>query len=205
MDHTTKFLSQVRCIPMAKALSVHQVPLLAQALRESGLKVVNVSQQIGEGRLLVHELAKHYPDILVGGGNVQSVEQAEKAIEAGAKFIFSPLFDDEMVKLCQQHRVPIFPVTTDSELCKRMHLDVLGFYPFEKLGGFPVIDRMGSEHNLKFIVAGHILEEEMASYLDNPHILAMTGSWMLDKSAIAANNWIAITEALKRARKWSLE
>ena len=190
---------------MAKAFRPIQAPSLAAALRESGLKVLNVSQQMQEGNLLVRALAKDYPDILVGGGNVQTLEEAPRAIEEGASFIFSPVFDEKMIKYCMSQKVSIFPVTTDGEKCRKMNLDVLGFYPVDKLGGFPVIDKLGEEFKLKFIVAGHITELDMDTFLDNPHVLAMTGSWMFDKGAIAANNWKEITESLKRARKWVLE
>ena len=202
MDNTTTILSRLRCIPMAKAFTQEQAPSLAAALRESGLKVLNISQQIQEGHLLLRTFAKDYPDILVGAGNVQTLEEAQKAIVEGAKFIFSPVFNEEMIKLCISRKISIFAVTTDGNKCRRMGLDVIGFYPVDKLGGFPVIDKLAEEFKLKFIVAGHIQEEEMDAFLDHANILAMTGSWMFDKAAIAANNWQAITESLKRARKW---
>lgn len=187
---------------MAKAFRPNQAPSLAAALRESALKVVNVSQQNQDGSLLLRVLARDYSDILAGGGNVQTLDEAQKAIDAGAKFIFSPVFDEEMINLCKSRKVSIFPVTTDGSLCRKMDLDVLGFYPVDKLGGFPVIDKLGEEFKLKFIVAGHITELDMDSFLDNPNVLAMTGSWMFDKGAVAANNWKEITENLKRAAKW---
>jgi len=189
---------------MAKVLRPAQAPSLAAALRESGLKVVNVSMQMPEGSLLIRALTNDYPDILVGAGNVQTLEEAQKAIEEGAKFIFSPVFDVAMIKYCQNHKTSIFPVTTDGGQCRKMNLDVIGFYPVDKLGGFPVIDKLGEEFKLKFIVAGHITELQMDTFLDNPHILAMTGSWMFDKGSVAADNWKEITESLKRARKWAL-
>ena len=205
MDNTTSILSRIRCIPMAKAFRPNQAPSLAAALRESGLKVINVSQQMQEGPLLVRALARDYPDILVGAGNVQTLEEAQKAIDEGAKFIFSPVFDEAMIKYCKSRKISIFPVTTKGNLARKMNLDVLGFYPVDKLGGFPVIDKLGEEFKLKFIVAGHITELEMDTFLDHDHILAMTGSWMFDKGAVAADNWKEITESLKRARKWVVE
>ncbi len=189
---------------MAKVFTSDQAPSLAAALRESGLKVVNVSQQMQEGPLLVRALARDYPDILVGAGNVQTLEEAQKAIDEGAKCIFSPVFDEAMIRYCWGHKTTILPVTTDGMKCKKMHLDVIGFYPVDKLGGLPVIDKLGDDFKLKFIVAGHITEQEMDTFLDNPNVLAMTGSWMFDKGAVAANNWKEITESLKRARKWVL-
>jgi len=187
---------------MAKAFTPEQAPSLAAALRESALKVINVSQQMQEGNLLVRALTKDYPDILVGAGNVQTLEEAKKAVEVGVRFIFSPVFDREMIKYCQGHKVSIFPVTTDGENCMRMNLEAIGFYPVDKLGGLPVINKLGEAFKLKFIVAGHITEGDMDTFLDNPHVLAITGSWMFDKGAVAENNWKEITEGLKRARKW---
>ena len=190
---------------MAKAIMPDQAPSLAAALRESGLKIVNVSVQVQEGNLLLHALAKDYPDILVGAGNVQTLEEAKTAIEEGAKFIFSPVFNEAMIKYCKSRKIAIFPVTTDGTLTRKMNLDVIGFYPVDTLGGFPVIDKLGEAFKLKFIVAGHITELEMDTFLNHDHILAMTGSCMFDKGVIAANNWKEVTESLKRARKWVIE
>lgn len=203
MDHTTKLLSRYRCIPMAKIFMADQASALADALRESELKVINVSQQVQEGSLLLRSLAKDHADILVGAGNVQTLAEAEKAIDEGARFIFSPLFHEGMIKLCQRQKISIFPATVDGQLCRRTDVSVVGFFPVEKLGGFPVIDRLGEEFKLKFIVAGGITEEDMATYLEHDHVIAMTGSWMFDKGAVAAGNWAVTTERLKRARAWS--
>ncbi len=205
MDHTTHIMARLRCIPMAKDFTPDQAPLLAAALRESGLKALNISQQSEGGSLLLRTLARDYPDILVGAGNVQTLEQAHMAIEEGAQFIFSPVWSKQMIKHAKKHKVSIFPVTTDGAKCRRLHLDVIGFYPVATLGGLPVIDTLGEAFKLKFIVAGHITEEDMGTFLANPHVLAMTGSWMFPKEAIAANNWKAITENLKRARTWVIE
>lgn len=106
MGHTTRILSRLRCIPMAKAIRLNQVSSLAAALRESGLKVVNVSQQNQDGSLL-RVLARDYSDML-GGGNVQTLDEAQKAIDAGAKFIFSPVFNEEMINLCKGEKFSSF-------------------------------------------------------------------------------------------------
>lgn len=66
---------------MAKAIRPTQAPSLAAALRESGLKVINISQQMQEGSLLLRALVQDYPDILAGAGNVQTLEEAQKAVD----------------------------------------------------------------------------------------------------------------------------
>jgi len=199
MDTTTFTLSKVRCIPMVKLYTQSQAPKLIQALRDSGVRAVNVSQQGGDGPALLKILSKE-ETLLVGAGNVQTYEQAERAIHAGAAFIFSPLFDERMIELCHNRRVPIYPVTTQANLAVLHQLKVLGCYPVEELGGLSFIDRMAAEGDFSFFVAGHIDESMMNHYLNHPHVLGMTGSWMFKD----ADNWKAVTEALIRTKQYWL-
>ncbi|MDD3928739.1 MAG: hypothetical protein PHY87_02980 [Sphaerochaeta sp.] len=198
MDKTTQTLAQIRCIPMAKAYTKDAGPELAKALRSSGVGAVNVSMQHPEGLQLLRYLAMQ-GDILAGAGNVQTYEQAVQALDNGAAFIFSPCFDEQMIGLCQSRSIPIFPVTTQASLAKQFNLEVLGCFPVEELGGLAFVDRMAQEGNFSFFVAGHIEEATTESYLSNPHVLGMTGSWMLRDG----QDWEKVTQALKRARAYA--
>jgi len=199
MDTTTFTLSKVRCIPMVKQYTLHHAPKLIQAFKDSGVRAVNVSQQSSDGPGLLKTLAQEQ-DLLVGAGNVQTYEQARQAIQGGAEFVFSPLFDERMIELCHSRSIPIFPVTTQANLAALHQLNVLGCYPVEELGGLAFIDRMAAEGGFSFFVAGHIDESMMNHYLDNPHVLGMTGSWMFKD----AENWKAVTEALIRTKQYWL-
>ncbi len=198
MDTITKRLAQIRCIPMVKQGNMDQAESLIKALRDSNLRCANISQQMPEGLPLLRRLAEE-KDLLIGAGNVRTVEEAKNALDSGAAFLFSPLFDEQMVSLCQKAGKPIFAVTTQAAVARAWDLTVLGAYPVEELGGIPFINALGEEAGLSFIVAGHISEEMTATYLENPHVLAMTGSWMLKE-----RDWEATTAALKRARRFSL-
>jgi len=198
MDTITKRLAQIRCIPMVKQGGEDQADALIKALRASDLRVANISQQMAGGLALLRRLAQE-EDLIIGGGNVQTLQEAKAALEAGAAFIFSPLFNEQMVEYCQQVEKPIYAVTTQAAVAKAWNLKTLGCFPVEELGGLPFINAMGEQEGLNFIVAGHINEEMTATYLENPHVLAMTGSWMLKET-----DWEATTAALKRAKKFSL-
>ena len=199
MDKTTFTLSKLRCIPMVKQYTQQQAPKLIQAFLDSGMRAINVSQQGKDGLPLLASFAKKEA-LLVGAGNVQTYEQAMRALDAGAAFMFSPLFDERMIELCHSCSVPIYPVTTQANLATLHQLKVLGCYPVEELGGLGFIDRMAAEGDFSFFVAGHIDESMMLHYLDNPYVLGMTGSWMFKD----ADNWKAVTEALIRTREYWL-
>lgn len=199
MDKTTQILARQRCIPMAKLMNMSHAEKLLQALRESQIKAVNISSQIPEGMLLLRYLASQ-DDIVAGAGNVQTLEQAQVALDNKAAFIFSPRFDPEMILLCQKREIPIYAVATEAEMAIRYGLSVLGCYPVEQLGGLPFIQEMAQQGDFTFIVAGSISEEKMDYYLSSAHVIAMTGAWMFPPKDVEQNNFAAITEALKRVR-----
>jgi 2-dehydro-3-deoxyphosphogluconate aldolase / (4S)-4-hydroxy-2-oxoglutarate aldolase len=204
MDIVTRRLAELRLIPMVKTFSASQAPALGRSLLSSGLAVANVSIQTVEGLEILRLLCAQYPDLLVGAGNVQTVGEARNSIEAGARFIFSPVFDEDMIELCRQQGVSIFPVTTDGALASEQHLKVLGFYPVQKLGGLQAIDSLGERFGLKFITAGGIDSENLTTYLQNRHVIAAIGSWMLDPVHVSLGNWNAITEACRKAHLQAL-
>ena len=198
MDTVTKQLSHIKYIPMIKAVDLQHVRSLGSALITGGLPAANVSQQTNDGLEVLRILASEFPNLLVGGGNVQTVGEARNAIEAGAKFIFSPLFDPAIIELCQMQGVAIYPVTIDGILAVEQELKVLGFYPVEKLGGLPVIDHLSDLFGLKFIVAGGITEKTVTTYVANRHVLAATGSWMIDPTLVASGRWDLLTLNIQR-------
>ncbi|MDY0244275.1 MAG: hypothetical protein RBQ89_05590, partial [Sphaerochaeta sp.] len=147
MDTITKQLAQIRCIPMVKQGREDQAEALIKALRASDLRAANISQQMNGGLALLRRLAQE-EDLLIGAGNVQTLEEAKAAVEAGAAFIFSPLFNEQMVEFCQQEGKPIYAVTTQASVAKAWNLKTLGCYPVEELGGLPFINTLGGQEGL---------------------------------------------------------
>lgn len=197
MDKTTVALSTYRCIPMLKQFSLADFPHLLKAFKDSGVRTVNVSQQIPDGLALLKAFVEE-GSLLAGAGNVRTCQQAEAALDAGAAFIFSPIFDEKMVQLCKNRSIPIYPVALNAELALKHMLKTLGCFPVEQLGSLLFIDRLAAEGGFSFFVAGGIGEDMMEYYLDNPNVLGMTGSWMFRH----LGDWKAITEDLARTKHY---
>lgn len=198
MDAITRQLAQITYIPMIKTVGLDQAEALGRSLIAGGLPAANISQQTDDGLELLRAISSQFPEIITGGGNVQTVGEARNAIEAGARFIFSPLFDPAMIELCQEQGVAIYPVTTDGILAVEQELKVIGFYPVERLGGLPAIEHIADRFGLRFIVAGGINERTVGSYLANKHVIAVTGSWMIDPMLVASDQWSLVVKALRK-------
>jgi len=134
---------------------------------------------------------------------VLSVEQAEKAIAAGARFVVAPGLNPSVVKFCQDNGVPVTPGVsnpTDIETALGLGLKVLKFFPAESFGGLSTLKAMSAPYGMvKFIPTGGITAGNLNSYLAFPKVLACGGSWMVKSELIDAGDFAGITALTKEA------
>jgi len=194
MIDITKYFKEHKIIAMIKETNIAHAMQLGEALIKGGIKIVNISQFSIDGPDVLKLFSTHFPSLVSGGGNVQTVEAAEQAIAHGAQFIFSPKFDQEMVNTCQSARVPIYPVVTDPFLAIENGFRTVSLYPVETLGGARYAQSIFDRFGLTSIVAGGISQDTIASYLKTPAIIAATGSWMIDPKKIEKGDFEGISK-----------
>lgn len=195
-------LEQIKLIPVAVLDKAADARPLAQALIAGGLPCAEVTFRTAAAAEAIKILRTEFPDMLTGAGTVLTVEQAEKALAAGAQFIVSPGFNPAVVQYCIDRSVPIIPGVsspTEIEAALAFSLTVLKFFPAEALGGLSMIKALSAPYgSVRFIPTGGINETNMTDYLKSPKVLACGGSWMIPKDLIAAGDFAKI-EALTAA------
>ena len=141
--------------------------------------------------------------MLIGAGTVLTIEQAERAIAAGAKFIVSPGFNPKVVAYCIEKGVLITPgvqTPTEIEMALDHGLDVVKFFPAEPSGGLKMIKAVAAAYvNVCFMPTGGINAQNVREYLAYDRIVACGGSWMVKKDLIAAGKFDEITAMVKEA------
>ena len=148
-------------------------------------------------------MTKKFPDMLVGAGTVLTTEQVDKAVNAGAKFIVTPGFNEKVVRYCVEKNIPITPgcpSTSDIEAALALGLDVVKFFPAENLGGISMIKALAAPYvGVKFMPTGGINAKNINSYLDCDKILACGGSWMVKDTLINEGKFDEIEALTKEA------
>lgn len=84
-------------IPVIKLTNIEDAVPLAKALRAGGINAAEVTFRAEGAEQVIAAMLHAYPDMLVGAGTVINQEQAQRASEAGAKFLVSPGIDPEIV------------------------------------------------------------------------------------------------------------
>jgi 2-dehydro-3-deoxyphosphogluconate aldolase/(4S)-4-hydroxy-2-oxoglutarate aldolase len=134
---------------------------------------------------------------------VLTVEQAQQAKAAGAKFIVTPGFDAAVVDWCLANEMPITPgvmTPTDINQALAKGLNVLKFFPAAAAGGVKALKAIGGPYvGVKFIPTGGINANNLADYLRLPMVHACGGSFMVKKQLIADGQFDKITELAAEA------
>ncbi len=110
----------------------------AKALLAGGIKTMEITFRTAAAKDSIAKVASEVPEMCVGAGTILNLDQCLEALEAGAKFIVSPGFDEEMVKYCLKHDVTVIPgCVTPSEImaAKKLGLKVVKFFPANVYGG----------------------------------------------------------------------
>lgn len=142
------------------------------------------------------------PGLRVGVGTVLDPEQAEAAIDAGATFVVSPGLSESVLAVCERRGVQAVPgavTATEVMRARSLGLRTLKFFPAESSGGPAALSALSSVFpDIAFVPTGGIDASSAAGYLALPSVIAVGGSWMVPRAAIAAGDFTGI-EALCRA------
>lgn len=176
---------------------------LAEALVEGGLPCAEVTFRTDAAEESIRLMSEKYPQMLVGAGTVLTVEQVDRAVGAGAKFIVSPGFDAEIVDYCLSKKISVFPgCITPSEVAQAVKrgLKVVKFFPAEQFGGVATIKALAAPYTkVNFMPTGGVSAKNLKEYLSYDRIVACGGSWMVKGDLVKAGEFDKIRELTAEA------
>lgn len=203
MENIFDQLGKLKLVPVIVFPESRFAQGLAKTLISAGLPCAEVTFRSAAAEDAIRLIAAEFPEMVLGAGTVLNVEQAQRAKQAGAKYIVSPGFSPAIVKWCQANQLPVLPgVATPSEVMTALDfgLNVLKFFPAENLGGTATLKSLaGPFKGVKFIPTGGISEANLSEYLALPNVLAVGGSWFVRESLIVGEKFEEIGQLIQSA------
>ena len=190
-------------IPVVVLENAEDAKPLAEALVKGGLPVAEVTFRTAAAKESIRIMSENYPEMLVGAGTVLSVSQVDEAMEAGAKFIVTPGFDEEVVDYCLSKDIPVFPgviTPTEVTMAVKKGLKVVKFFLASQFGGLKTIKALSAPFGMvKFMPTGGIDASNLSEYLSSDKIVACGGSWMVKGDLVKAKEFDKIEALTKEA------
>lgn len=195
-------LTQRRVIPVVVLHDAAHARPLAEAMVAGGLPVAEVTFRTEAAEESITSMTA-VGDLLVGAGTVVSVEQVNRAVDAGARFIVSPGTSLSVVRRCRELDVPVFPgAVTATEVMSLLDegVSTIKFFPAGTCGGAKAIAALAAPFSgVRFIPTGGVGPVNLRDYLDLPTVVAVGGSWMVPNGAIAAGDFATVTRLCAQA------
>ncbi|MBU3182274.1 bifunctional 4-hydroxy-2-oxoglutarate aldolase/2-dehydro-3-deoxy-phosphogluconate aldolase [Clostridium psychrophilum] len=124
---TIKNIINSGVVAVIRAESKEQGIKIVEAIKKGGINALEITMTVPGGLDIIKELSEIYKDenLIIGAGTVLDAETARLCILAGAKYIVSPSFNAETIKLCNRYRIAVIPgIMTVREAIEALELGV---------------------------------------------------------------------------------
>lgn len=203
MSSVLNQIETLKIVPVVKLDSASDAKALGSALCEGGLPVAEVTFRTGAAEESIRVMRSEFPQMLVGAGTVVNLEQAKRAVDAGAVFIVSPGLSRPVIEFALEQNIPVFPgACTPTEVMAVMEYDlpVAKFFPARQYGGLDTIKALAAPFpGIKFMPTGGIHAGNVLEFLACDKIAACGGSWMVKDEYISSKRFDEIARVTREA------
>jgi 2-dehydro-3-deoxyphosphogluconate aldolase/(4S)-4-hydroxy-2-oxoglutarate aldolase len=163
-------IREIGIIPVIRTDSHEKARTVIKALIEGGISVLEVTMTIPDAVGLIEQLTVEYKNAaVIGAGTVLDKPTAKKCIEAGAKFIVSPILDSEIVSHCNQNEIAVIPgALTPTEIfaARQAGADLVKIFPVSAMNGVSYLKAVKTVFpHIEFVPTGGINLENAVDYL----------------------------------------
>jgi 2-dehydro-3-deoxyphosphogluconate aldolase/(4S)-4-hydroxy-2-oxoglutarate aldolase len=196
---------QATVIPVLTIERVEDAVPLAKALVAGGVKVLEVTLRTPVAIEAAKAIMAGVPEAIVGIGTILNADDLARAETLGVQFGISPGITPDLLKAAAASRLPFAPgIATASELMQALAhgFDLVKFFPAEQSGGIKALRALaGPFPDVLICPTGGIGEANAASWLGEPNVVAVGGSWLCPAAEIRSGNWAGITAICERSMK----
>lgn len=200
MDDVLKFFEENKFVAMIRTSSNEDAEELTKAVTAGGIKIVEITMTIPQAGRLIENWSKQ-EGLLVGAGTVTDGEMAQRAVNAGARFLTSHYTDRDVISVGKNNNTFLIQgAVTPTEVVNAWQLgvDLVKVHPVEFLGGPAYIKALkGPLPFVKFMASGQIPSESIFDYLKYSCAVTVTKT-VFDRTLIRAHNWSEITERVRQ-------
>jgi len=137
----------------------------------------------------------------VGAGTVLCIDDAKRALKAGASYLVSPNFDEDVVKFTKKEGLVSVPGACTPTEIYRAHkagADIIKLFPFVEIGGLGFLKAVrGPLPFVRYLLCGGANLENVSKYLAADAAGILIGSAIIRRELVTAKDWDSITGLAK--------
>jgi 2-dehydro-3-deoxyphosphogluconate aldolase / (4S)-4-hydroxy-2-oxoglutarate aldolase len=197
-EATVARIQASRVVAIVRLDSGDQLVEVAHALAAGGIDVVEFTLTTpGAIEAITAARGALGDEVLIGAGTVLSAEDASRCMEAGARFIVSPICDEGMIRATVEAGAVAMPgarTPTEAVSAWRLDAQVIKIFPARSLGPAFISDLLAPLPFLKMIPTGGVNAANAADYVRAGAIAVGVGESLVNRQLVSEKRWETLTE-----------
>lgn len=201
-------ITRHRMIAIVRDISSQALPEVAEALYRGGVRCIEITYDqrsadcLAETPRQIATLCERFAGrMCVGAGTVLTAQQADAAIDAGARFLISPHTDRAVIcRTRERDAVSIPGALTATEVVQAWDwgASVVKLFPAGELGTAYCKALIGPLGHIPFCAVGGVHADNVRNFLDlGMHAVGVGGS-LVRADLAAVHDWDGITRVAQR-------
>lgn len=175
-----------------------------RAVSDGGITAIEVTMTTPNALHVIEEVARAQTGVDIGVGSVLDAATARRAVDAGARYVVSPVFKPEIVSAGHALGVPVMPGAfspTEIQAAWEAGADVVKVFPADIVGMKFFRAVKAPMPHLQLMPTGGVSLTNAGDWIRAGACAVGVGSALLDKQAIAEGDFDRLTENAQTLRK----
>jgi 2-dehydro-3-deoxyphosphogluconate aldolase/(4S)-4-hydroxy-2-oxoglutarate aldolase len=195
-------IRKVGIIPVIRAASAADAILAAEAMKEGGIPVVEITMTVPGAIEVIRKVSQEFANhVLIGAGTVTTAAQAGDCLEAGAEFLVSPGLCISVLRVAQSKNKLALPgALTPSELIMAIEAGAhaIKIFPCGSVGGPKYLKALrGPFPNAALIPTGGVNVGNAAEYFESGAFAIGVGGELVNAAALRAGRKQEVADAAR--------
>lgn len=166
-----------------------------------GIRNIEITFSTPDATKVIQKLSddfKNDPSVVIGAGTVMTTDLAQEAIDAGAKFLVSPHFDEAIATLALDHKNLYFPgCATATEVVQAMKsgCQIIKLFPGGVVGPGFIKDIHGPIPEVNLMPSGGVSVDNVADWKKAGAVAVGVGSALASK--VSSDGYESVTTIAK--------
>jgi 2-dehydro-3-deoxyphosphogluconate aldolase/(4S)-4-hydroxy-2-oxoglutarate aldolase len=185
---TVTKIQELGVVAVIRMKDAGRLRAVIDAIAEGGVRAIEVTMSVPGAVGLIAALAPALPSsILFGAGTVTDAATARAVIDAGARFVVSPVFRRDVIDACHERDVAVAPgCFTPTEIldAHEYGADVVKVFPATALGPSYLKDVRAPLPQVRLMPTGGVTLDNAGEWIRAGAVAVGVGSALLDMKAI---------------------
>ncbi|AFY32886.1 bifunctional 4-hydroxy-2-oxoglutarate aldolase/2-dehydro-3-deoxy-phosphogluconate aldolase [Calothrix sp. PCC 7507] len=195
-------LQQQKAIAVIRAPEMKLGLQMALAVAAGGMRLIEIAWNSDRAAQLISQLRSELPECTIGTGTLFNVEQLQRAIAAGAQFLFSPHVDTAMIQAAVEQDVPMIPgALSPTEIVTAWNhgASCVKVFPIAAVGGATYIKSLqGPLGHIPLIPTGGVTLANAQEFLKAGAVAVGLSGQLFPRHLVEAGNWQIITQDARK-------